>query len=74
MNRSRRDFMTRWNQRGQALVEYLLIIAVISVVVVSVVKLLGGYLQDSMTKSSCALVGKVYVEGSKPGEGKCVDQ
>ena len=61
------------NQKGQALVEYLLIIAVISVVVVSVVKLLGGYLQDSMTKSSCNLIGKTYVEGSKPGEGTCVD-
>lgn len=62
------------NNKGQALVEYLLIIAVISVVVVSIVKLLGGYLQDSMTKSSCALVDKVYVEGSKPGEGTCVDR
>lgn len=61
----------RLNNKGQALVEYILIIAVISVVVVSIVKLLGGYLQDSMTKSSCALVDKVYVEGSKPGEGKC---
>ncbi len=66
--------MKKWNHRGQALVEYLLIIAVISVVVVTVVKLLGGYLQDSMTKSSCNLVGKVYVEGSKPGQGQCVDQ
>lgn len=65
--------MRMMNQRGQALVEYLLIIAVISVVVVSVVKLLGGYLQDSMTKSSCNLIGKTYVEGSKPGEGTCVD-
>ncbi len=64
----------RLNNKGQALVEYILIIAVISVVVVSIVKLLGGYLQDSMTKSSCALVDKVYVEGSKPGEGTCVDQ
>lgn len=62
------------NKRGQALVEYLLIIAVISVVVVTVVKLLGGYLQDAMTKSSCQLVDKVYVEGSKPGEGTCVDK
>lgn len=62
------------NNRGQALVEYLLIIAVISVVVVSVVKLLGGYLQDTMTKSSCELVGKVYVEGSSPGEGTCIDK
>ncbi len=64
----------RLNERGQALVEYLLIIAVISVVVVSVVKLLGGYLHDSMVKSSCNLVDKVYVEGSKPGEATCVDQ
>jgi len=60
------------NRKGQALVEYLLIIAVISVIVVSLVKILGGYLQDSITKSSCALVDKVYVEGDKPGEGTCV--
>ncbi len=66
--------MKKLNNRGQALVEYLLIIAVISVIVVSIVKLLGGYLQDSMTKSSCSLIGKVYVEGAKPGDGKCVDE
>ena len=59
------------NNKGQALVEYLLIIAIISVVVVSLVKLLGGYLQDSMTKTSCKLIDKEYVEGSKPGEGTC---
>ena len=52
----------------------MLIIAVISVVVVSLVKLLGGYLQDSITKSSCQLMDKVYVEGAKPGEGTCVDK
>ena len=63
--------MKRLGSKGQALVEYLLIIAVISVIVVSVVKLLGGYLQDSMTKSSCKLVDKEYVEGNKPGEGSC---
>lgn len=63
--------MNKLGNRGQALVEYLLIIAVISVIVVSVVKLLGGYLQDSMTKSSCKLIDKTYVEGSKPGEGSC---
>ncbi len=62
------------NNKGQALVEYLLIIAVISIVVVSIVKLLGGYLQDSMTKSSCTILDKVYVEGANPGEGKCVDK
>lgn len=63
--------MKRLGSKGQALVEYLLIIAVISVIVVSVVKLLGGYLQDSMTKSSCKIVNKEFVEGAKPGEGTC---
>lgn len=61
----------RMNNKGQALVEYLLIIAVISVVVISIVKLFGGYLQDSMTKSSCSLTGQNYVEGNSPGEGYC---
>ena len=60
------------NNKGQALVEYLLIIAVVSVIVVSLVKLLGGYLQDSVTKSSCDIMDKTYVEGDKPGEGKCI--
>lgn len=59
------------NNKGQALVEYLLIIAVISVVVVSLVTLLGGYLKDSMTKSSCQIMNKTYIEGAKPGEATC---
>ena len=63
--------MKKLGNKGQALVEYLLIIAVISVIVVSVVRLLGGYLQDSVTKSSCKLVDKQYVEGDKPGKGTC---
>ena len=63
--------MGKLNNKGQALVEYLLIIAVISVIVVSIVKLLGGYLNDAMVKSSCKMVDKTYVEGDKPGEGSC---
>ena len=63
--------MKKLNNKGQALVEYLLIIAVISVIVVSLVKLLGGYLQDAITKSSCELMDKAYIEGAKPGEGIC---
>lgn len=63
--------MKRINNKGQALVEYLLIIAVISVIVVSLVKLLGGYLQDAITKSSCEIMDKTYIEGAKPGEAKC---
>ncbi len=59
------------NNRGQALVEYLLIIAVISVVAIGIIKLLGGYLKDTMTKSSCELTGRTYVAGENPGDGAC---
>lgn len=61
------------NSRGQALVEYLLIVSLITVIAVGLVKVLGGYLQDSMTKTSCSLVGKEYIEGEKPGQGTCKD-
>lgn len=63
--------MNNLNNKGQALVEYLLIIAVISVIVVSLVKLLGGYLQDAVTKSSCEVMNKTYIEGAKPGQAVC---
>ena len=59
------------NNKGQALVEYLLIIAVVSVIVISLVKLLGGYLKDAVTKTSCEIMDKTYVEGATPGEGIC---
>ena len=61
------------NNKGQALVEYVLIIALISVLAISLVSFLGGYLKDSITKSSCALVGETYQKGDKPGEGTCVE-
>ena len=63
--------MKKLNSKGQALVEYVLIIALISVIAISLVSLLGGYLRDAITKSSCALVGEVYVKGEKAGEGYC---
>lgn len=63
--------MKRINQKGQALVEYVLIIALISVLAITLVNLLGGYLKDAMTKSSCNLVGETYVKGEKSGEGYC---
>ena len=62
------------NNKGQALVEYVLIIALISVITVGLVNYFGGYLKDSITKSSCSLVGQVYEEGNKPGEGKCISK
>ncbi len=62
------------NKRGQALVEYVLIIALISVVIIGIVNMFGGYLKDAMTKSSCELVGEEYVKGAKAGEGKCQEK
>jgi len=62
------------NKKGQALVEYVLIIALISVVIIGLVNVFGGYLKDSMTKTSCELVGEEYQKGAKAGEGKCVEK
>ena len=59
------------NKKGQALVEYVLIIALISVIIIALVNSLGGYLKDAMTRSSCSMVGEEYVKGEKAGEGYC---
>ena len=59
------------NNRGQALVEYVLIIALVTVIAVSLIRVFGGYLKDSITKTSCELVGETYTKGSNPGEGTC---
>ncbi len=59
------------NRKGQALVEYVLIIAVISVIAVALVNYFGGYLKDSITKTSCSLIGDTYVAGKTAGEGYC---
>ena len=63
--------MKNLNKKGQALVEYVLIIALISVVIIAIVNAFGGYLKDSITKTSCELVGETYVKGAKAGEGTC---
>lgn len=62
------------NNKGQALVEYVLIVAIISVITISIVSYFGGYLKDSITKTSCSLVDQVFKEGEKPGEGKCISK
>ena len=56
------------NNKGQALVEYVLIVAIISVITIAIVNYFGGYLKDSITKTSCSMVDKEYVEGDKPGD------
>ena len=63
--------MLKLNNKGQALVEYVLIIALVTVIAVSLIRIFGGYLKDSITKTSCELVGETYQEGSDPGEGTC---
>ncbi len=59
------------DKKGQALTEYILIIALISVIAITLVNLFGGYLKDSITKSGCELTSQEYVKGEKPGEGYC---
>lgn len=59
------------NKKGQALVEYILIIALVSVLAIALVNYFGGYLKDSITNTSCSMIGQEYVAGEKPGDGKC---
>lgn len=63
--------MRSLNRKGQALVEYVLIIGLVTVLAVTLVKYLGGYLKDAVTRASCPMVGQTYVEGKKSGEGYC---
>lgn len=63
--------MKMLSKNGQALIEYILIVSLITVVAISIVKIFGGYLKDSITKSSCSMIDKVYVEGDVPGQGYC---
>lgn len=63
--------MNKLSNRGQALVEYVLIVAMISIITIAIVSYFGGYLKDMITKTSCSLVDQVYVEGKKAGEGTC---
>ena len=60
-------------EKGQALVEYVLIIALVSVLIIGLVKTFGGYLKDAIQKPSCSVVGQEYIPGENPGEGRCGD-
>ncbi len=59
------------NNKGQALVEYVLIIALISIVLIGVINTFGGVLKDKITEASCAISSQEYVKGDKAGEGYC---
>lgn len=59
------------NEKGQALVEYVLIIALISIVLIGVINTFGGVLKDKITEASCTISGQTYEKGSSAGEGYC---
>ncbi len=59
------------NNKGQTLVEYVLIISLIAVVAIAVVRIFGGYLKDRVTKMGCEMMGKDFIEAEKIGEGYC---
>ena len=59
------------NRKGQTLVEYVLIISLITVLAIGLVKFFGGYLKHAVTKMSCNMADKEYVEGKSVGEAYC---
>jgi len=61
------------NKKGQALVEYILIVAILAIIIISLMKYFGGYLKDAITKTGCNIAGEEYVKGEKRGEGYCRD-
>lgn len=65
--------MVRINKKGQALVEYVLIIALVAVMVIGVISTFGGVLKDKITEVSCSIAGQEYDAGEegKSGDGFC---
>lgn len=65
--------MRKLNSNGQALVEYILIIALVSMLIIGLVKALSGPLKDTLTKTTCSINNLEYIEGEKAGQGKCAE-
>ncbi len=63
--------MRKLNNKGQTLVEYVLIISLITMVAIGLVKIFGGYLKDAVMKMGCTVSGKDFVEGKTIGSGYC---
>lgn len=62
------------NNKAQALVEYILIVALMSILIISLIKVFGGHIKDAITKTGCNIGGLEYVAGEKAGEGSCQDK
>lgn len=63
--------MVSMNKKGQALVEYVLIIALVALVIIGVITTFGGVLKDRITEVSCSIAGQTYNPGDGSGEGFC---
>lgn len=61
--------MLKMNNKGQALVEYVLIIALVAVMIIGVISTFGGVLKDKITEVSCSIAGQEYNEGDKDKTG-----
>ena len=59
------------NIKLQTLGEYLLVVAVISLIVIGGARLFGGTMRDATTRTSCLLMGNIYIAGDEPGQAVC---
>lgn len=51
---------------------FIIIIIIILIFVAALVSYYGGYFKDTITKTTCPLMGEEYEEGDSKGDGKCV--
>ena len=59
------------NNKGQTLVEHVLIIAIISTFIIGMFFFLKNEFIDQITRLSCGLSGQEYHDGDKKGKGYC---
>ena len=59
------------NTKGQTLVEYVLIIAIISTFIIGMFFFLKNEFIDQITRLSCGLSEQEYYDGDKRREGYC---
>ncbi len=58
-------------KESQTFLEYIIVISVITIISLVASKLMGGYLKDTITRTSCSLVNQKYIKSNKIGQGYC---
>lgn len=58
-------------KESQTFFEYIIIIFIITIISLILSKFAGGYLKDTITRTSCSLVNQKYIKSNKIGEGYC---